>query len=255
MTKQILILLSILFVIRLAECRSASRWGGELSQKYKRYPRVRTARKEKSSVIDSLFSANKIEYPSKVFIRIFKLEKELELWAYRDSDSQYVLLKTYPICASSGRLGPKQREGDYQVPEGFYKIIDFNPSSNFYLSMKIDYPNASDRVLSDKKHPGGDIFIHGSCVTIGCIPITDEFIKELFVIVLDSKDAGYNVPVHIFPCRFDEKNCIDSLKNNTAFDTFWKNIKIGYDYFEKYRKLPKIRVGKDGKYIFNIEGK
>ena len=64
--------------------------------------------------------------PKKVFIRVFKYDKELEVWT---SDStEYTLFKRYKICLLSGILGPKRREGDLQVPEGFYYINDFKSS-------------------------------------------------------------------------------------------------------------------------------
>ncbi len=109
-----------------------------------------------------------------ILLRAYKQESELELWAKNKKDKQYTLLKTYKICASSGTLGPKRKQGDIQVPEGFYVIDRFNPVSNFYLSLGVSYPNASDKILGVKGALGGDIFIHGNCVTIGCLPISDD---------------------------------------------------------------------------------
>jgi len=85
----------------------------------------------------------------------------------------YTLVKNYPICATSGLLSPKRRFGDEQVPEGF------NPQSNFQLSLHVSYPNAADRISGSKQNLG-DIFLDGNCVTIGCIPITDDEIKEVY---------------------------------------------------------------------------
>lgn len=83
------------------------------------------------------------------------------------------------MCMQSGTLGPKRMEGDYQMPEGFYYINEFKPYSNFHLALGINYPNASDKVLSDARRPGGDIYIHGGCVSTGCIAISDQPIEEL----------------------------------------------------------------------------
>ena len=102
----------------------------------------------------------------------------MEVWIKEASKDYYVLLNTYDFCTTSGTLGPKRKEGDLQIPEGIYTINHFNPQSNFYLSLGINYPNASDKILSDPVHPGGDIYLHGNCVTIGCIPLTDDKIKE-----------------------------------------------------------------------------
>jgi len=178
----------------------------------------------------------------------------LELWAYSGTDTQYVFLKSYPFTASSGDLGPKRREGDWQIPEGFYIIDHFNPASTFHLSMRIDYPNKSDKILGDKDKPGGEIRIHGSRVTIGCIPIGNAQIEELYIIALDSKDAGHEIPVHIFPCNFADTSNAQILRNYSEGDStlsdFWKNIEQGYWLFERSHRLPKIWVDAHGKYIF-----
>src|SRR5712691_1661125 len=91
-----------------------------------------------------------------------------------------------------------QSVGDGQVPEGFYEVSALNPWSRFLLSLKVSYPNALDRGFG---RTGGDIFIHGSCVTTGCIPIEDGPIQELYVIVADARARGARIEVHIFPGR------------------------------------------------------
>lgn len=97
-----------------------------------------------------------------------------------DRKEPFTLFKTYKVCALAGSLGLKRMEGDYQLPEGFYYINEFNPKSNYHLSLGINYPNASDKVLSDSYKPGGDIYIHGSCVTVGCIPVKDALLADTF---------------------------------------------------------------------------
>jgi murein L,D-transpeptidase YafK len=146
-------------------------------------------------------------------------------------------------------------EGDYQVPEGFYTINHFNPFSNYYLSMGVSYPNESDRILGVKGKLGGSIYIHGSCCTIGCIPITDTYIKELYIMGIEAKNNGQaNIPVHIFPFRMDGDNWdnfetkFPDLKQHVDF---WKNIQPGYHYFEKNKSLPKVTVSSDGKYVIS----
>jgi len=159
----------------------------------------------------------------------------------------------------SGHLGPKREEGDSQIPEGFYKIALFNPKSKYHLSMMIDYPNKSDRILGIKGNLGGDIFIHGEAASIGCIPIGTPAIKGLYIICFDSYDAGNDIPVHIFPCRFSEQSCTKALEdyismncteNDTTLRTFWDNLKTGFEFFDSLKTLPKISVDKNGKYIF-----
>ncbi|TGO01945.1 hypothetical protein PN36_33975 [Candidatus Thiomargarita nelsonii] len=131
------------------------------------------------------FKAAKVPYPPpRLALLGLKAEKSLELWA--EKDGTWTLIRDYPILAASGILGPKLRQGDYQVPEGIYKLNFLNPNSNFHLSMQIDYPNDYDRRQAAKEQRtnlGGDIFIHGNSVSIGCLAMGDEAIEELFVLV------------------------------------------------------------------------
>ena len=135
-----------------------------------KFPRVRAAAAEKDSLLRERFQAKHLPYPPHaILLRAFKKEASLELWATA-AEQPYVLVHEYRICTSSGVLGPKRRFGDEQVPEGFYELDWFNPQSNFFLSMHINYPNASNRILGFRQNLGGDIFLHGNCASIGCIP-------------------------------------------------------------------------------------
>lgn len=208
------------------------------------YERVKDSYEEKGNYIEELLKEKGFEnMPFQIFIRAFKQEKSLELWIKSGKSSEFSLLKTYKIAASSGILGPKRKEGDLQVPEGFYHIDRFNPLSSYYLSLGINYPNASDKKLSDKKKPGGDIFIHGSDVTVGCLPLTDDLIKEVYLIAAMAKNYG-QIEVHIFPFKMEK---LEDYKTNPNY-IFWQNISPGYTFFEKNHKLPAIKVAKDGKY-------
>lgn len=188
-----------------------------------------------------------------LFIRVFKSEGVLEAWVKPKGSSVFQLFKTYPVCATSGVLGPKRKQGDGQVPEGFYHIAAFNPYSNYYLSLGVSYPNESDKILG-KGNLGGDIMIHGNCVTIGCIPITDPLIKELYVLAVEAKNNGQaSIPVHIFPCKLDAKGwaALSSQEGNLPANvSLWKNLQEGYLLFEKNKILPSISVDKSGKYKF-----
>ena len=220
-----------------------------------KFPRVKTAYTDKETTLKELFSSKGIALSSaRIFIRAFKKEKELEVWANSSAKGKYTLIKTYEICASSGGLGPKRKQSDGQVPEGFYEIDRFNPSSNFYLSLGVSYPNASDRILGEKGNLGGDIFIHGNCVTIGCMPLTDDKIKEVYLMAVEAKASGQEkIPVHIFPCRMNEMN-MNVIENEFKDDhkqiSFWKNIQKGFEAFETNKELPEISVGKSGEYLF-----
>ncbi|MBL0047775.1 MAG: L,D-transpeptidase family protein [Bacteroidetes bacterium] len=217
--------------------------------------RVKVAFTEKESMLLQKLESKGVQTKRlKIFLRVFKREKRIEAWAKNWNTNKFVKITEYAICANSGTLGPKRRAGDEQVPEGFYFIERFNPMSNFYLSLGLSYPNASDRKFSHAADLGGDIFIHGSCVTIGCMPITDDKIKELYTLCVLAQDAGQiNIPVHIFPCKLT-KESLDSLRVQFKLKPdnirFWENLKLGYEYFESKRELPKVFVRMDGYYIF-----
>lgn len=225
--------------------------GDNFKKAQMKFSRVKTAYDEKWEGLQKLLKEKKID-PSafEIYLRVFKYDKKLEVWA-RDKTSfpKFTMIKTYPICASSGDLGPKRKEGDGQVPEGFYEIDNLNPTSNYYLSLHVNYPNFSDRMLSDKKHPGGDIMIHGNCVTIGCIPITDECIKEVYVLAVETKNKGEKIAVDIFPCYFTDKN-YEMLKKNYSADLlkFWDELRDGYNYFEKKKFTAVVSADKEGHY-------
>ena len=208
-----------------------------------RFDRVKSAYGEKEIAVQELLASQNVGTDYELFLRAFKKERDLEVWVKQKGSSGYQLLTTYPFCTSSGTLGPKRKEGDLQIPEGVYTINHFNPFSTFHLSLGINYPNASDRILGDKRSPGGAIYIHGNCVSIGCIPITDEKIKELYILAVESKDSGHsNIPVHIFPGRLDSMD--------EPLTPFWENLKTIYDDFEKTKKLRPISVDKAGAYNF-----
>jgi murein L,D-transpeptidase YafK len=216
-----------------------------------KFPRVKSAFEEKSTAVTDLFQSVNMAAGRKLFIRAFKKEEELEVWVQRDD--QYQLLITYPFCTTSGTPGPKRREGDLQIPEGIYHINHFNPYSTFHLSLGINYPNASDKILGDK-HPGGAIYIHGNCVSIGCIPITDDKIKELYVMAVEAKNAGQErIPVHIFPARLNEgvpEALIAEYGTTPTTGELWKNLQVIYKDFEATHHPKKVSIDEKGRYHF-----
>ena len=124
--------------------------------------------------------------PAKLTLAAYKDERELEVWAARGNG--WVLYRSYPVLAASGGPGPKLREGDRQVPEGVYRLTHLNPASSYHLSIRVDYPNAFDRARGaedGRASLGGDIYIHGRDVSIGCLAIGDDNIEELFTLVAD----------------------------------------------------------------------
>ncbi|MBK8610626.1 MAG: L,D-transpeptidase family protein [Chitinophagaceae bacterium] len=194
--------------------------------------------------------------PQSVYIRSFKYDRILEIWVKKNDADSFSLFKSYNVCMQSGGIGPKRSEGDNQVPEGFYYINEFNAKSNYHLALGLNYPNSSDKVLSDSKKPGGEIYIHGSCVSTGCIAIQDMPIEEVYLIASKATAGGQDfIPVHIFPVKYSVQKSLDyltrSIKGNQANHKYTLNIKAVFDYFEKNKQLPIIMVNKNGDYLIN----
>tara|TARA_R110002096_G_scaffold74101_1_gene175727 strand:+ start:303995 stop:304708 length:714 start_codon:yes stop_codon:yes gene_type:complete len=134
------------------------------------------------------------EMPEKILMLALKSEEVLEV--YLEENNQLKFLAQYPFTAFSGKLGPKLKEGDRQIPEGIYKIEYLNPNSKFHLSMKINYPNKFDQKMAKRDNRtglGGDIFIHGRDQSIGCIAIGDEAIEELYLLAEMTLKRGIKV--------------------------------------------------------------
>ena len=239
-----LIIIALFFKVTPIHCQS-------FKYDQLKYQRVREAYYENYDFIDSIFHEKSIDINQmNIFLRAIKSERKLELYAKNNSDSIYILIKSYDFCFFSGELGPKREEGDMQIPEGFYHIDRFNPLSYFFLSVGINYPNISDRKLSNSRDVGGDIFIHGDCVSIGCIPLTDKWIKELYVICVEAKSNGQSkIPIHLFPFRM--KNYSENRMRYSAELSrleFWDSLADGYNYFELKKQLPKIKINAYGFY-------
>ncbi len=173
----------------------------------------------------------------------YKQEAVLELWGRNANDQPYQLLKSYPFCTNSGQLGPKRCEGDRQIPEGFYQISAFNPKSRFHLSLRVNYPNEADLKQACPNRPGSDIMVHGGCSSIGCIAITDDLIKEVYLLALHAHQQKSKLNLYIFPSRFDESfmqnqsKLADSLSTDwmsrESLIAFWHTLKIAKDQFEQ----------------------
>lgn len=221
----------------------------------KTFSRVSYAMKLKEDTLKKQFAAAGLQWPAKqIYIRSFKYDSQLEVWVRNSNTEPFKLFKTYRVCAMAGALGPKRMQDDYQVPEGFYYVNQFNPRSTYHLSLGINYPNESDKILSDSIAPGGGIYIHGSCVTVGCIPIQDPQIEELYLLAANAKSEGQDfIPVHIFPVRFSNPKSMQYLDKAIKADeesvTFTNKLKQVYDYFEEHKKLPLISINTNGDYI------
>ncbi len=184
-----------------------------------------------------------------LYLRAFKTERKLEVWVKNKSDKKYKKFTEYDFCRSSGVLGPKRKRGDRQIPEGLYTISEFNPKSNYFLSLKVSYPNESDRIRGFKGSLGGDIYIHGGCATIGCIPITNDKIKSLYVLAEHGKEMDTeNIPIHIFPFRMNEDN-MGWFVNHKNHLSFWEELKPFYEFFEETKEVLNFKINNKGKYV------
>jgi murein L,D-transpeptidase YafK len=180
-----------------------------------------------------------------VYIRIYKLESEIELWVQKGE--RFERFATYPICMWSGRLGPKLKEGDRQAPEGFYTVAKdaLNPNSIEHLSFNLGFPNVYDR---SKDRTGSFLMVHGGCASIGCYAVTDRVVDEIWAFVTGALDNGQaRIPVHAFPFRMTERNM--RLRSGDKWAPFWDNLKTGHDLFAQEGVPPKVSVC-EGRYVF-----
>lgn len=208
--------------------------------------KVKDIRARRAADVKALVEKAGLSYPvDEVYLRGFKKDRQLELWAGKQGQPM-VLVKTWPFCAASGELGPKRKEGDSQVPEGLYEVPEFNPTSDYHLSLKVSYPNASDRLRSDAKRPGGLIYLHGNCASIGCIAIEDGPIEEVYLIAIDAKRRP--IRFDIFPTRLSPEG-LEELGASPNVD-FWKELAPAYRAFEAKHRPAAFRVSrKTGAYV------
>lgn len=210
-------------------------------------------REKRQYLVEELAKINVEWETALIYLRAFKAEKVLEVWARNDGETGFRKLLEYEFCATSGRLGPKRKQGDYQTPEGLYYIDRFNPRSKFHLSLGVDYPNQSDRQRGNQAAPGGDIFIHGNCVTIGCIPITDDKIKELYVLAAQVKQNGQDrIRVDMFPMKMTEDNMEILERLDPDLLPFWQEIQPFYEAFERNREVPRFSINGQG--VYELKG-
>lgn len=215
-------------------------------------PRLARALRTRGPRVAELLAKQGLTFPPRrVLIRIFKRDQLLELWA-AGKTGPFRRLASYPICAASGGLGPKRHAGDLQVPEGVYHVTALNPWSAYHLSLGINYPNASDRVLGRRGNLGGAIMIHGDCVSIGCVAITNSRIEEVFVAAEAAYRSGqHRIPVHIFPTRLDAAGRAWLAAHHASRPrllAFWSQLAPIYEHFERLRTVPMVRIDARGRY-------
>jgi murein L,D-transpeptidase YafK len=197
-------------------------------------------------VLSKMASMN-IERNAPLMVRIFKEEGSLEVWK-ADRTNRFQMVKSYKICAWSGKLGPKMKEGDRQAPEGFYPLSKhhLNPNSSYYLAINTGFPNAYDRANNAS---GSHLMIHGACSSSGCYSMTDEQMIEIFAFARDAFKGGQEaIQLQAFPFRMTAENMARHRDN--ANIEFWKMLKVGYDHFEVTKRPPVVNVC-ERKYVFN----
>ena len=207
---------------------------------------------------------NKVEYPlassilaemdkknmdrnAPIMIRIFKEEGKLEIWKAK-RDNRFDVIASYDICAWSGKLGPKVKEGDRQAPEGFYNLTPahLNPNSKYYLAINTGFPNRYDQANGRN---GTNLMIHGACSSSGCYSMTDAQVLEIYGFARDAFKGGQkSVQLQALPFRMTAENMARHSKSEHS--EFWKMLKVGYDNFEVTKRPPEVNVC-EKKYVFN----
>lgn len=214
------------------------------------YSRVKRAYQEKEPLITKKLSVMELKTDNvQLLIRVFKQEQTVNIYVKKSDTKVWKVYQELKFNCTSGDLGPKRREGDYQIPEGFYHINHFNPYSSFELSLGVSYPNVADRIKSSHKSLGGNIYMHGGCATIGCIPIEDEPIKELYILAAFAKSNGQsNIPIQIFPFEYSKENLNKAIQVWPQHEEFWKNLFEVDASFRQSKYLKEIKVKANGDY-------
>jgi murein L,D-transpeptidase YafK len=182
-----------------------------------------------------------------ILVRIYKEERTLEVWK-QDRTGKFALLKSYPICKYSGKLGPKLAQGDYQAPEGFYDVTpdQMNPQSSEYLSFNTGFPNAFDRSLG---RTGSFLMVHGGCKSVGCYAMTDYAVEEIYGLADEAFQGGQTkIQLQAFPVHMTTANLLRYKQDPNA--PFWQMLKTGSDLFLEAGQPPTVAVCNQ-RYVFN----
>jgi murein L,D-transpeptidase YafK len=197
----------------------------------------------------ALMAEKQTDRNAPILIRAYKKEAEIEIWK-QNRAGDYVLLKSYPVCRWSGQLGPKRKEGDRQVPEGFYTVSasQMNPFSAYWLAFNVGYPNPLEKSMG---RSGGDIMVHGTCSSRGCFAMTDAQIEEIYSVMREAFNAGQkNIQFQSYPFHMTAEN-LAKFRHDPNMP-YWKNLKEGSDHFEVTKREPKINYCGQ-RYVFNAE--
>ncbi len=201
--------------------------------------RMADVKARRSEGLNTELTAAGFKLGNAVFLRVMKEDSELEVWLQNGQEKPFQLFKTQRIARWSGVLGPKQKEGDKQAPEGCYGVTRrlMHPGSTYHLAMNIGYPNALDRSLG---RTGSLLMIHGKDVSIGCFAMTDPVIEEIYLLVDAALSGGQSeVPVHCFPFRMKEERMAKAV--DSPWYRFWSDLKAVWDAFEKDKRIPELQ--------------
>jgi hypothetical protein len=171
------------------------------------------------------FEHSNVPYPPDHLYLVCLKSEELLLVFAQDSKGKMKQIRSYSIVSNSGVSGPKLKEGDLQIPEGFYKITGLDAMT--HLAMWVNYPNAIDKLhaRTDRRtNLGGYIQIHAGVYSTGCIVISNDDMAELLSVAYA---IGYkNVDLLVAPCNLlDRAPDVDFKKQPKWLPGLYQQIK------------------------------
>jgi murein L,D-transpeptidase YafK len=187
-----------------------------------------------------------------VVLRLFKEERELEIWMKPAQESLYVLFKIHRLSAVAGGPGPKLREGDGQAPEGFYAVSrrGLRPETRHHLGLDFGFPNDLDQA---KGRGGSEVWIHGGgSAAAGGYALAPAAMDEVYALVDAALRKGTaSVPTHLFPFRLTDRRMDEVVKERSRWTDHWVQLKEGFDFFDNVRLPPAIDLA-EGRPRFEI---
>ncbi len=211
----------------------------------------KTAISRHQTSLDQMMRSKGYRLGSPIFLRLFKEEKQLEVWAANTTQHNFQLIKTYPIRAYSGNLGPKMREGDGQLPEGFYFISAkrLQPNTRHHLGLDLGYPNRYD---VHHARTGSKLWIHGGASSQGAFALLPSDMEEIYALAESALSKGQRYfRVHVFPFKMTDQRTDLACKQFPRWAPFWSNLKEGYDFFEIVNRPPDVQLI-NGRYGFRF---
>lgn len=222
-----------------------------------KYKNARQAYETSEDKVRKMLEDKKIDYATlEIYMRVIKKEQIIEMWAKdRKDNHSFVHIKNYKLCVEKNY--DKKRGVDLLIPESFYYIKHFYPFDPYCLRLEVNFPNESDE---KRGRTGGDIAVHGGCFSTYCTPLTDEDIREIYIMALEARTKGQQkVPVHNFPFRLDSPD-LEKYSKNPEYQKpynkgikrheLWQNMKKQYIFFEENRLLLPFTTDKKGRYIY-----